>query len=165
MAKIDKISIQHGLQGATFGVTEAIIMMMGVLYALIVTDDRKIILLGLLASGIADAFANASAFHISEEAEKIHSRKEVWKSTILCFFGTAVPVFLFILPVILFPVYYAAIIDGFVGLLILAGIGYFVGRVHAKHKSFFVIFEYLALGIIIPVICYLAGRLVYFFTS
>ncbi len=165
MAKIDKIAIQHGLQGATFGVTEAIIMMMGVLYALIVTGDRKIILLGLLASGIADAFANSSAFHISEEAEKIHSRKEVWKSTILCFFGTAIPVFLFIIPVIIFPVYFAALINGVLGLLILAGIGYFVGCVHAKHKSYFVIFEYLALGITIPSICYLVGRLVYFFSS
>lgn len=153
-------SIEHGLQGAAFGITEAVIMMMGVLYALYVTGDRRIIILGILASGIADAFANSSAFHISEETEGIHTGKEIWKSTIWCFLGTAFPVILFIIPLFIFPIQTVIIFDGIMGLALLAAIGYYVGRMSKEHTPIRYIVEYLAIGVIVPIICYGAGKLV-----
>lgn len=153
-------SIEMGLQGAAFGVSEAVIMMMGVLYALAVTGDRKIIILGILASGIADAFANSSAFHISEEAEGIHSHLEVWKSTIFCFLGTALPVAVFLFPLFFFSIFSAMIVDGIIGLILLALIGVYVSRYCKKHSALYHVVEYVAIGIIVPIICYGAGNLI-----
>ncbi len=153
-------SIETGLQGAAFGVSESVVMMLGVLYALAVTGDRKIIVLGILASGIADAFANSSAFHISEEAEGIHSRPEIWKATLFCFLGTAIPVGLFLIPLFSFSVIPAILIDGIIGLILLSLLGFYVGRCCKKHASLFHIVEYVAIGIIVPIICYSAGSLI-----
>ncbi len=152
--------IDEGLQGAAFGVTEAVIMMMGVMYALIVTGDRQIVILGILASGVADALANSAAFHISEEAEAMHSHLEVWKSTLMCFFGTAVPVALFIIPLLVFPISLAMIIDGVFGLLLLALTGVYVGAKCKTKRGYWHIAEYTLMGIAVPLVCYIIGRLV-----
>ena len=66
---IMKRSYADGMQGAAFGVIEATIMMLGVMIGLSITGDKRVLLLGVVAAGVADAVANGAAFYISEEAE------------------------------------------------------------------------------------------------
>ena len=54
------------------------------------TNNRLILLVGIITCGLADALGNAAGFHVSEETEEYHTRREVWKSTILCFLSTMI---------------------------------------------------------------------------
>jgi len=58
---------RNAMHGGAFGIIEATIMMLGVMLGLSVTHDKSIIILGIVAAGVADAgrrpdlFATAAA--------------------------------------------------------------------------------------------------------
>ena len=65
--------------GISFGLTSAVITTLGLMVGLHSgTHSRIVVLAGILTIGVADAFSDALGIHISEEAENIHSAKEIW---------------------------------------------------------------------------------------
>ncbi|MCD6445305.1 hypothetical protein J7L49_00770 [Candidatus Bathyarchaeota archaeon] len=72
---------KEGLQGLAFGMMDGIITALGVLMGLTPLNDKIILFIGIMVTGLADSFANAAGIHVSEEAETIHKRSEVWSDS------------------------------------------------------------------------------------
>jgi len=153
-------SITEGLQGSTFGIMEASIMMLGVLLGLAITGDKFIISLGLLTAGIADAFANAASFYVSEESEMIHTKKQILKSTSRCFWGTFLTVLAITAPILFIPNLTYAILASFsVGLIILFGLGKYMSEKLKSKSPAKTTMKYVLIGIFTAVICFILARL------
>ena len=159
--KIKKIiPVREGLQGATFGVMEGVIVALGILMGLSATNNRLILLVGIITCGLADALGNAAGFHVSEETEEYHTRREVWKSTILCFLSTIIVFVILAIPVLFLALTQAIIVSGLVGMVMLAFLGYFVNRTRAKNEALKTIIEYVLMGALVSLVCYWLGQLV-----
>ncbi len=162
MRKKDK----EGIQGATFGVMEATIMMLGVMTGLSVTGNKFIVAIGLLTAGLADAIANAVGFHVSEETETFHTKREVWKSMLYAFLGTLVTITIMALPVIFLQLKQAVVTTWVIGIIILMILGYSVSKIAKREKPLALMLEYTAFGVFAAVLCYALGlAVIYFFNS
>ena len=146
----------HGLQGMTFGSMDAIIMVLGIVVGLGSMGNRTAVFIGILVAGIANSFGNAWGFHISEETENIHSRKEVWMSTILSFSGTLVTTFILLMPVILLPLTQAIIASVAIGIALIVLIGLTVGKIQNLGKTGCckLVLEYVSISILVIIIAY-----------
>ena len=78
----------EGLQGLFLGTMDGVIHALSIITGLHVLGSKALVFLGLLVAGLADALANAVGFHVQEESERLHTRAEVWKGTVLCFLAT-----------------------------------------------------------------------------
>ena len=150
---------REGYQGATFGVMEGIIMALGLIMGLSSMDSRAAIIAGIFAAAFADAFANAAGIHVSQETESHHTRREVWKSTVFCFFTTITVILMLSVPVFFMPISQAILVSGLIGVLILTFLGYYVGGIRKKNRIS-IILEYVLIGIIVSIICYYLGSIV-----
>ncbi|MBW2977608.1 VIT1/CCC1 transporter family protein [Candidatus Woesearchaeota archaeon] len=150
---------KEGMQGATFGIMDGIITILGVMWGLSVTQDKFILVIGILTAGLADSFANAAGMHVSQETEIHHRRKEVWKSTILSFMSTFLVAIALTLPLIFFSVKNALIISALIAVVLLVNLGYFVAEIRNK-KPISLILEYTLMGIVVSVICFGLGNLI-----
>jgi len=151
----------EGFQGATFGVMDAIITVLGVMIGLSITTDEKfIVLVGVLTAGIADSFANAAGMHVAQETEIHHPKHEIFKSTIFCFLATAATTIVLSVPLIVFSVRDGSYVAVGLGILMLLGLGYFVSKINKRFNPYKLALEYLIIGISVGVICYIIGFLV-----
>jgi len=150
---------REGFQGISFGVMDAVVTVLGVMIGLSVINNKLVLLIGILTAGVADSFANAAGMHVSQETEMHHGKREVFKSTIYCFFATLITVSILSMPVILFPLTYSIYVSIVIGLLLLVGLGYFVSKVNNKFKPYKLAVEYLIIGISVGAVCYIIGRL------
>jgi len=148
---------EEGFQGISFGVMDAVVTVLGVMIGLSVHDNRLFLFVGILTAGIADSFANAAGIHVSQETEIIHSKQEVLKSTIYCFFATFITVIILSIPVILLPIKISIIVAIIIGLSLLVGLGFFVSRVNPKFNPYKLSIEYLLIGITVSIICFFIG--------
>lgn len=149
----------HGIQGATFGAMDAIINVLGIVVGLGVIGDRTIVVVGLLVAGIANSLGNAAGFHVSEETEGIHTRREVWLSTLMSFVGTFSVTIILVLPLLFFSLSQAMIVSVIGGMIIIMLVGTFNGRHmgHNRKQTVSLIIEYLALAVVVIVIAYYLG--------
>jgi len=127
---------QEGFQGISFGVMDAVVTVLGVMIGLSVTNNKLVLLIGILTAGVADSFANAAGMHVSQETEIHHGKSEVFKSTIYCFFATLITVLILSTPVVLFPLAYSIYVSIAIGLLLLVGLGYFVSKINNKFNPY-----------------------------
>ena len=150
-----------GLQGMTFGAMDAIITVIGIVVGLGVMGNRTAVFVGILVAGIANSFGNAWGFHISEETENIHTRKEVWMSTMLSFAGTLVATMILLMPVIFFPLTQAIFLSVIIGVLIIVLIGVVVGRIQELEKRGCckLVLEYVSISMLVIVVAYYLGQL------
>jgi VIT1/CCC1 family predicted Fe2+/Mn2+ transporter len=148
---------KEGFQGISFGVMDAVVTVLGVMIGLSVTSNKFILLIGVLTAGVADSFANAAGIHVSQETEIIHTKSEVFKCTIYCFFATLITVVILSIPVIILPLEYSVYVAISIGLLLLIGLGYFVSKMNDKFKPHILAIEYLIIGIVVTIICYFIG--------
>ena len=151
-----------GAQGMTFGVMDAIINVIGILIGLGVVGNKMTVILGILIAGLANSFGNAAGFHVSEETEGIHTRKEVWLSTAQAFIGTISVTFLLLMPPLFLDLVTGTIISVIIGITLLVSIGVFVGRRmnYKKNQIIHLALEYTATGIIVIIVSYLLGNFV-----
>lgn len=159
-----KRSYVDGMQGAAFGIIEAVIMMMGVMIGLSITGDRRVIVLGVVAAGVADAVANGAAFYISEEAEGLHTRMGVRHAAYMTFLGTLVSVFLMAAPIMFSGINQGLVMSSAVAVVLISSVGSYVAK-HSMKKKSRVIAEYLLIAAAAAFICYLAGGLVRYIES
>ena len=138
---------------------EGIIMVLGTMMGLSVTNNKFILLLGVWAAGLSDSFANAAGILVSQETERHHSRKEVRKSTILCFFSTLAMVILLSIPLVFFKFSTAVVISETIGLVLLGFLGYVVGKIR-KVDATRQIIKYVAMGVVVSAITFGLGELI-----
>lgn len=69
--------------GLCFGLTSASITTFGLIVGLHSFSGSKIVIVGgIFTIAFADAFSDALGIHTSEEAENIHTNREILKSTL-----------------------------------------------------------------------------------
>lgn len=145
-----------GYQGVAFGIMDGIITILGVLVGIGITGNRPFTIIGILAVGLADSFANSMGIHVSEETENIHSRKEIWQITGLCFLATFFTMIFLILPLLIFDFSIAFHMSYILGFILLIALGMFVSKQRGT-KSGKLILEYLSVGIAVVIISYFIG--------
>jgi len=151
----------EGFQGATFGVMDAVITVLGVIIGLsIITDKQFIVLAGVFTAGIADAFANAAGIHVAQETETHHDEREVFKSTIFCFLATVGTTVFLSFPIILFALTPGRYISIGLGLFLLLGLGYAVSKINKQFNPYKLALEYFIIGVSVIAICFVIGAVI-----
>jgi hypothetical protein len=149
-----------GSHGMAFGSMDAIINVVGILAGLGVVGNKVAVILGILIAGVANSFGNSAGFHVSEEAEGIHSRKEVWSSSVHAFFSTFLVTLVLLVPPLVLELSTGILISIALGIALLMGIGLFVGRRRglSRKKRINIVVEYTAIGISVIIISYILGN-------
>ena len=136
--------------GLSFGFTSGIITTLGLMVGLYAgTNSRLAVIGGVFTIAVADSLSDALGIHISEEAENIHSHKQVWESTFSTFISKFIFASVFIVPLLLLGLKTALILNIALGYLLLGVFSWFLAR-RQKAKPVKVIAEHLlvATGVI-----------------
>lgn len=146
------------LKGFSFGLTSGIITTLGLMVGLnSSTHSSSVVIGGILVIAIADAFSDALAIHISEEAENKHTVKEIWESTVGTFLSKFVFAGMFIVPVLFFPLNTAIILSIVWGLFLIALFSFYLARVQ-EAKPHKVIGEHLLIAILVIIVTHYIGQ-------
>ena len=146
--------------GLTFGLTSAVITTMGLMVGLNSgTRSKMVVLGGILTIAIADAFSDALGIHVSEESENVHTTKEIWGATAVTFLTKCIFALTFTIPVLLFPLSVAIIINIFWGLTVITVMSYLIAR-SQNQKSWKIIGEHLFIAAMVIVITNYVGELI-----
>jgi VIT1/CCC1 family predicted Fe2+/Mn2+ transporter len=153
--------MKHSLKiGFRFGLTSAVITTLGLMVGLHSGTHSKIVVIGgILAIAIADAFSDALGIHISEESENKHTLKEIWESTISTFTGKFIFALTFLIPVIFFELSISIIISVIWGLSLLFIISYHIAK-EQKKKPLMIIVEHMIIAFLVILITHYAGNLI-----
>ena len=135
--------------GISFGLTSAVITTLGLMVGLHSgTQSRIVVLAGILTIAVADAFSDALGIHISEEAENIHSAKEIWGATVATFLTKSLFAMTFLVPVLLISLSAAIIVNLIWGLSILTVLSYIIARSQGK-PPWKIVGEHLLIAIVV----------------
>lgn len=135
--------------GVTFGLTSAVITTVGLMVGLNAsTGSRLAVIGGILTIAIADAFSDALGIHIAEESENYHTPKEIWLSTVFTFLAKFIFALTFVIPILIFPLPIALIINIIWGLSLLAALSWKIAKIQ-KEKPGKIIFEHLLVAAIV----------------
>lgn len=120
--------VRHSLRtGLSFGLTSGIITTLGLMVGLHAFAGSKLVVVGgILTIAIADACSDALGIHLSEEAESVHTGREVWESTVATFLAKFAFALLFTVPVLLLELELAILVSVALGLILLAGLSYWI---------------------------------------
>jgi len=148
------VSIKKGL---SFGLTSGVITTLGMVVGVNAsTSSRLAVIAGIVAIAIADAFSDAVAMHVSEESEGIHSRGDVWEATMATFLAKFTFAMTFVIPIWFLPLDIAVLIDIVWGLSIMTVFNFLLAR-SQDERVLRVIFEHLAIAIVVVLITYIVG--------
>lgn len=119
--------------GISFGLTSAVITTLGLMVGLHSgTHSKMVVIGGILAIAIADAFSDALGIHIAEESENRHTTGQVWAATITTFLVKFIFALTFIVPVLLLPLSTAIIASLVWGFGILSVLSYVIAKSQGK---------------------------------
>jgi len=146
--------------GLSFGLTSGIITTLGLMVGLNAGTHSKVAVLGgILTIAVADSMSDAFGIHVSEEAEGVHTVKEVWESTITTFVAKLLFALTFVVPVLFFSLQTAVIVGIVWGLFALSVYSYIIskGEEVSKLKA---VLEHLFVGVLVIVITHYVGVLI-----
>ncbi|MDD2913266.1 MAG: VIT1/CCC1 transporter family protein [Candidatus Paceibacterota bacterium] len=147
-------------KGLGFGLTSGIITTVGLMVGLYSGTNLKLAVIGgILTIAVADAFSDALGIHISEEFESSHSTKEIWESTVFAFLFKFFFSLIFVVPVLIFDLFWAVVISIVFGMLMI-GIFSFQFAKKQNMNPWKATAEHLFIAIIVVVITYYVGYLV-----
>jgi VIT1/CCC1 family predicted Fe2+/Mn2+ transporter len=92
------------------------------------THSKLVVIGGILTIAIADAFSDALGIHISEEAEHVHTERQIWAATVATFVSKFFFALTFMIPVFLFQLTTAIIVSVIWGLTMLTIISWRIAR-------------------------------------
>ena len=143
--------------GISFGLTSAVITTLGLMVGLHSGTGSKLVVLGgVFTIAIADAFSDALGIHVSEEAENVHTTKEIWITTITTFMAKFVFSLTFVVPVLLFPLFTAIIICLIWGLSILIVLSYIMAKAKGE-QAWKIVGEHVLIAVIVIAITHWVG--------
>jgi len=116
-----------------------------------------VVLGGILAVAIADAFSDALGMHISEEASSTKSKeKNIWGATISTFIFKFLFAGIFIIPILLLELQTAVIVSAVIGLILLGVFSYWVAGQRKTNKAL-TILEHVGIAVVVIVLTYIVG--------
>lgn len=146
--------------GITFGLTSAVITTLGLMVGLHSgTHSRVVVLGGILTIAVADAFSDALGIHVSEEAENVHTVRQVWAATIATFLAKFLFALTFAVPVLLLPLSSAIWVSLLWGMSILAILSYLMARSQGE-APWKTVGEHVLIAIVVIGITHWVGDLV-----
>ncbi|MCX7778899.1 MAG: hypothetical protein N2259_01480 [Patescibacteria group bacterium] len=146
--------------GFSFGLTSGIITTLGLMVGLHSGTHSKLIVIGgILTIAVADAFSDALGIHLSEESENKHSSQEIWQSTFATFFAKFIFASTFIIPLLLFKLSTAIIVNIIWGLSLLSLFSLIIAQ-KQKTKRWKVVIEHLIIATIVISITHYLGDLI-----
>lgn len=146
--------------GVSFGLTSGIITTLGIMVGLNEgTGLRLAVIGGILTVAIADAFSDAFGIHISEESSKRNSHKAVWEATFTTFFTKLIIALSFLIPIFLFNLPTAIIINLIWGLLLIVIFNYFLAKTR-EEKPLRIISEHVLIAVLVIIITFFVGRFI-----
>jgi VIT1/CCC1 family predicted Fe2+/Mn2+ transporter len=146
--------------GISFGMTSAVITTLGLMIGLHSGSHSKTIVLGgILTIAIADAFSDALGIHVSEEAENVHTPRQIWGSTLATFLTKFIFGLTFAIPVLLLPLSTAIVAALVWGFSILAVLSYVLGR-RQGGRPWQVVAEHLIVAFLVIGITHWVGNLI-----
>lgn len=155
------MNMKHSTKiGLCFGLTSAIITTLGLMVGLHSGTHSKLIVLGgILTIAIADAFSDALGIHVSEEAENVHTKKEIWLSTISTFSAKFLFALTFVIPILLFELSTAIVISVIWGLFMLGVLSLTISK-EKKENPWESVSEHLIIALVVIVITHYVGDLI-----
>jgi len=152
-----KESIKPGL---CFGLTSGTITTLGLMVGLAAgTSSRAAVIGGLLTIAIADALSDALGIHISEESKEAKSKNHVWEATFATFCTKFFYALTFVIPVMLFDLEKAVMVNIIWGILILSAMSFFIAR-SQDEKARHIVTEHVSIAILVVIITYRVGIIV-----
>jgi len=144
--------------GITFGLTSAVITTLGLMVGLHSgTHSRVVVLGGILTIAIADAFSDALGIHVSEEAENVHTVKQIWAATATTFLSKFLFSLSFAVPVLILPLTAAILVSLVWGMSILAILSYAVAKAQGA-APWKIVGEHLLIALVVIGITQLVGN-------
>ena len=144
-------------KGLSFGTTSGVITTLGMMVGLhSSTHSRLAVIGGILVIAIADAMSDALGMHVSEESEGHHSRKEVWEATIMTFGTKFVTALTFVVPILIFNLGTAIVVNVAWGLLLISALSYLIAY-EQKTKPIKVIGEHFFIAVLVVIITHYVG--------
>jgi len=143
--------VKHSVKtGLSFGLTSAIITTLGLMVGLYSGTNSKIAVLGaVITIALADSMSDALGIHVSEESENKHSCGLIWEATFTTFFSKGITTATFAVPVILFELKKAILINLCWGFLLLGIFSVYLAKIQNIKKSRVLIEHFLIAGIVI----------------
>ncbi|MCK5612454.1 hypothetical protein KAR91_61850, partial [Candidatus Pacearchaeota archaeon] len=146
--------------GFCFGLTSGIITTLGLMVGLNAGTGIKFLVIGgILTIAIADAFSDSLGIHISEESSHRNGHKAVWEATIATFFTKLIIASSFIIPLLIWDLSTAVIINIAWGFLLLVIFNYYLAK-SKKENPWLVIGEHLLIAVVVIIITYFVGRFI-----
>ena len=150
--------MKHSLRtGISFGMTSGVITTLGLMVGLHSgTHSRIVVLGGILTIAIADACSDALGIHVSEEAENVHTVKQIWGSTIATFLSKFLFALTFAVPILLLPLSTAIIVSLLWGMSILAILSYAMAKSRGE-APWKIVGEHIVIALFVIVITHWVG--------
>ncbi len=151
----------HSFQvGMTFGLTSGIITTLGLVVGLSAgTESQLAVIGGIVTIAVADALSDALGIHVSEEAENIHSSREIWTATVSTFVAKFLMAMTFLVPVVLLNLTSAVVVCVAWGATVLALLSVHLARRRGA-RVWPVVAEHLGVGALVVVVAHGLGRFV-----
>ncbi len=152
-------------KGVGFGLTSGIITTLGLIVGLNSgTQSALVVIGGIIIIAVSDALSDALGIHVSEEAENVHSAKEIWQATIFTFLAKFIFALTFVVPILAFSLPIAVGICIGWGILVLIIANYLMAK-NNHHHPLPVIAEHLIIAILVIVASYFIGNAIRGFTA
>lgn len=150
--------MEHSFKtGFSFGLTSGIITTLGLMVGLDAgTHSRLAVIGGILTIAVADAFSDALGIHTSEESEGRHSEKVVWRATLYTFLAKFLVALTFVVPLLLFRLQTAVLVNVAWGLFLLAAFNFFMAR-WERANPWKVVSQHVAIALAVVAISYYLG--------
>ena len=135
--------------GISFGLTSAAITTLGLMVGLhSETNDKLVVIGGILTIALADAFSDALGIHLSEESKKDADGKHVWESTIATFVTKLCFALSFLVPVFLLPLGEAVLVSIIWGLSVLTLLSVRIAKTKGE-KPLRVVAEHIGVAVFV----------------
>ena len=150
--------MDHSLKtGLSFGLTSAIITTLGLMVGLhSFSGSRSIILGGIFTIAIAYACSDAFGIHIAEESETIHTKKEIWVSTLATFVTKLGFAMTFMIPVLVFELEMAINVGVIWGMMMLTILSYTIAKDQGE-SPLKIIGEHVAIALLVIFVTHYIG--------
>lgn len=145
-------------RGLNFGLTSGVITTLGLMIGLYSgTHSKMVVIAGVLTIAVADSFSDALGIHVSEESISGNNKKRIWASTISTFLSKLVFTLTFVVPIFIFDLRQALLVDFIWGFVILSVASYKIAK-EQKSKPINVISEHIFIAIVVILASHYLGR-------
>jgi VIT1/CCC1 family predicted Fe2+/Mn2+ transporter len=143
--------------GLSFGMTSGVITTLGLIVGLHSgTHSRSVVIGAILVIAVSDAFSDSLGIHLSEEAENVHTDKQIWTSTVATFLSKFAVTLSFLAPVLLVQFPSAIAVSAAWGLVVIIVLSWSIARVTRK-RPLAVIVEHVVIAAVVVGLSHLVG--------